>query len=112
MTNDTTFCVSKFMKTYFQQAYTIRASTKYQDNADVSDFFPVPDFQVPNADVTLISIFTQAKYIDAVNDTVTGQATLDEVHCCSVDQALQACANLASCGKIWFQNLFRNPVAL
>ncbi|CAI6232924.1 unnamed protein product [Periconia digitata] len=70
VTNETTFCVSKFMKTYFQQAYTIRASTVYQDNADVSDFFPIPDFQVPNADVTLISIFTQAKYIDTVNDTL------------------------------------------
>ncbi|PVH92363.1 hypothetical protein DM02DRAFT_663022 [Periconia macrospinosa] len=70
ITNQTTFCVSQYMRDYLEKAYRIRASTVYQDNANASDFAPVPDFQVPDADVTLISIFNKARYIGAVNDSL------------------------------------------
>ncbi|KAF2684202.1 hypothetical protein K458DRAFT_303363 [Lentithecium fluviatile CBS 122367] len=64
----TTFCVSQYMKDYWQQAYTVEASTVYQDNQAASDFDPIPDFQVPNADVTLISIYNKASYTGENDD--------------------------------------------
>jgi hypothetical protein len=45
-----------------------RASTVYHENAEVSDFVPIADFQVSNADVTLISIFNKASYIGKTDD--------------------------------------------
>ncbi|KEF51723.1 uncharacterized protein A1O9_12358 [Exophiala aquamarina CBS 119918] len=67
-TNLTTFCVSEFMKTYVQEPYTIRVQTSYYDNETASDFIPIPDLQVANADVTLIAIFNKARYSEMVDD--------------------------------------------
>ncbi|KAF1976479.1 hypothetical protein BU23DRAFT_455728 [Bimuria novae-zelandiae CBS 107.79] len=67
-TDDTTFCISQYQKDYWQDTYTVLAVTAYVVNKTASDFTPVPDFQRDDADVTLISIFSKAKYTDVVND--------------------------------------------
>jgi hypothetical protein len=45
-----------------------RASTAYYESPDPSDFTPIADFQVPNADVTLISIFNKVNYVGHTDD--------------------------------------------
>lgn len=82
-TNATTFCVSQYMKDYWRDAYTVmyvvcswdspsidveRASTAYHKNTTASDFEPIPDFQVPHADVTLIALYIKTKYIGQIDD--------------------------------------------
>ncbi|KAK7184516.1 hypothetical protein DPSP01_013940 [Paraphaeosphaeria sporulosa] len=67
-TADTTFCVSQYQKDYWQEPYTVLAVTAYVDNTTASDFKPISDFQRDDADVTLISIFSKAKYTDVVDD--------------------------------------------
>ncbi|KAF2639640.1 hypothetical protein P280DRAFT_470267 [Massarina eburnea CBS 473.64] len=69
-TNRTTFCVSKYMKENINRAYTLRASTAYykNPNPNISDFTPIPEFAVPQADVTLLSIFSKAEYTSSVTD--------------------------------------------
>lgn len=44
------------------------AVTAYVDNQTASDFVPIADFHRDDADVTLISIFSKAKYTDVVDD--------------------------------------------
>ncbi|KAF2870699.1 hypothetical protein BDV95DRAFT_496063 [Massariosphaeria phaeospora] len=69
-TADTTFCVSDYQKETYRRAYTVRSNTVYQNNQEVSDFVPVPDFQVANADVTLMSIFNKAVYAGNNSDAL------------------------------------------
>lgn len=38
------------------------SSTSYFGNSTASDFTPIPDFAVPNADTTLIAVFSRLKY--------------------------------------------------
>ena len=45
-----------------------RSNTAYYESPDPSDFVPIADFQVPNADVTLISILNKVNYIGHTND--------------------------------------------
>jgi hypothetical protein len=45
-----------------------RVQTSYYDNDTASDFIPISDFQVDNADVTLIAIFNKARYSEIVED--------------------------------------------
>lgn len=47
-----------------------RVQTSYYGNENASDFVPISDFQVPNADVTLIAIFNKARYSEKVEDTL------------------------------------------
>ncbi|KAH5522543.1 hypothetical protein HBI23_104690 [Parastagonospora nodorum] len=67
-TAKTTFCISQWMKDYLPGAYHVTANTAYAENADASDFEPIPDFQVADADVILISIFNKAVYKGKVSD--------------------------------------------
>lgn len=46
------------------------ANTYYAENAFASDFEPVPDFKIDNADVTLIAIFNKAAYKGKVDDAL------------------------------------------
>ncbi|KAF1949015.1 hypothetical protein CC80DRAFT_458191, partial [Byssothecium circinans] len=68
MSDLATFCVTKYMKDNFIKAYTLEALTAYHNYPNASDFTPIPDFAVPNADVSLISIFNRAQYTSAVTD--------------------------------------------
>jgi hypothetical protein len=79
ITNSTTFCVSQWMKDYLPGAYFISANTAYAEDFNASDFNPVPDFKVSNADVTLISIFNKAVYKGKVDDPLfNAQTPADE----------------------------------
>jgi hypothetical protein len=44
------------------------SNSAYYNNDTASDFAPIPDFNVPNADVTLISILSQVKYAGSTTD--------------------------------------------
>jgi hypothetical protein len=70
ITNSTTFCVSQWMKDYLPGAYFVSANTAYAEDFNASDFNPVSDFKVPNADVTLISVFNKAVYKGKVDDAL------------------------------------------
>ncbi|KAF2258184.1 hypothetical protein CC78DRAFT_549314 [Lojkania enalia] len=61
-TNLTTFCVSEYQKENVQNAYTVRTNNFYYNNKTASDFEPIQDFAVPNADVTLAAILNKALY--------------------------------------------------
>ncbi|KAL1607977.1 hypothetical protein SLS60_002916 [Paraconiothyrium brasiliense] len=67
-TEKTTFCVSQYQKDYWQDPYTVLAVTAYVDNTTASDFTPISDFERDDADVTLMSIFSKAKYTNVVED--------------------------------------------
>ncbi|KAH7077333.1 hypothetical protein FB567DRAFT_451564 [Paraphoma chrysanthemicola] len=69
-TNATTFCVSQWMKDSLTGAYLTTANTAYVAMANASDFVPIPDFSMNNADVTLLSIFNQAIYTAKVDDAL------------------------------------------
>jgi hypothetical protein len=75
ITNSTTFCVSQWMKDYLPGAYFISANTAYAEDFNASDFNPVPDFKLSNADVTLISIFNKAVYKGKVDDALFNAQT-------------------------------------
>ncbi|KAL5391540.1 hypothetical protein PMIN02_006547 [Paraphaeosphaeria minitans] len=82
--DDTTFCVSDHQKDYWQEPYfcSVRCEIKHSDTADIlrrvvtayvdnttaSDVKLISDFQRDDADLTLISIFSKAKYTDVVDD--------------------------------------------
>jgi hypothetical protein len=53
-----------------QSNFITSANTAYADDVNASDFNPVPDFRVSNADVTLISIFNKAVYKGKVDDAL------------------------------------------
>ncbi|KAF2470853.1 uncharacterized protein BDR25DRAFT_224685 [Lindgomyces ingoldianus] len=77
-TPTTTFCVTQYQKDNFLDAYTLLANTAYYNNKSItaSDFEPIPDFQVPDADVTLIQLFRKVRYTDRVEDPLFNATNL------------------------------------
>ncbi|KAH8731499.1 hypothetical protein GQ44DRAFT_604872 [Phaeosphaeriaceae sp. PMI808] len=69
-TNLTTFCISQWMKDYLPQAYHVIATTAYTERPNASDFNPISDFHLTDADVTLLSIFNKARYNGKVDDAL------------------------------------------
>ncbi|KAF2010293.1 hypothetical protein BU24DRAFT_356210 [Aaosphaeria arxii CBS 175.79] len=67
-TDLTTFCVTQYQKDNFQVPYTVRGATAYHNNNSASDFEPIAAFRVPDADTTLLSIMSTAKYTGNVTD--------------------------------------------
>ncbi|KAF2132432.1 hypothetical protein P153DRAFT_374159 [Dothidotthia symphoricarpi CBS 119687] len=63
-----TFCTTKYERENFRATYTVRSATAYHNNVNLSGFDPIPDFQVADSDVTLVSIFSQAEYNGNVTD--------------------------------------------
>ncbi|ORY10051.1 hypothetical protein BCR34DRAFT_486313 [Clohesyomyces aquaticus] len=78
-TPTTTFCVTQYQKDNFLDAYNLLANTAYYKNESdlASDFKPIPDFQVPDADVTLIQLFRKARYTGKVDDPLFNASVPD-----------------------------------
>ncbi|KAF2004638.1 hypothetical protein P154DRAFT_484672 [Amniculicola lignicola CBS 123094] len=68
ITPNGTFCFTENQKSTFQETYNVQTQTSYDTNTTASDFFPVSDFSVPNADVTIISLTNRALYTGTSSD--------------------------------------------
>ncbi|KAH7128804.1 hypothetical protein B0J11DRAFT_578975 [Dendryphion nanum] len=66
----TTFCVSQFQKDTQVGAYSTFSATSYVDRPEASDFSPISDFRLPNADVTLVGIVNTAEYTGINDDPI------------------------------------------
>lgn len=66
--NNTAFCISKYQQAIGREAYTIYSNTAYYNYPNASDFDPIPDFRVKNADVTIAGIMNKANYAGNVTD--------------------------------------------
>ncbi|KAF2659580.1 hypothetical protein K491DRAFT_566802, partial [Lophiostoma macrostomum CBS 122681] len=76
--NDT-FCVTRYMQQNFQAAYSLWhvlfCSLRCQRANISSDFDPIPDFRVENADVTLVAILNKALYAGETQDPLFNATT-------------------------------------
>ena len=69
-TDTTTFCVTEYQKQNYLDAYSVAANTAYFRNETASDLAPIGDFNVTEADVTLISVFSRAEYTGNSTDPI------------------------------------------